>query len=146
MKAEQKHGWECLQGDCLSSWHESLSGNWDSLETEELVWSSSGRRQNHTWLFLDLEPPVPPMFHVRDWGTECGSLHSASLHLWSGKLSETALRFFCLKSFKDFAKISYFLSITWKQSVVRVNKINARKWAGIIVGNAENEITSVLAQ
>lgn len=56
------------------------------------------------------------------------------------------LRFFCPKSFKDFAKISYFLIVEWKQSVVRVNKINARKYSGTTVRNAEKEMASLLAQ
>lgn len=55
------------------------------------------------------------------------------------------LRFFCPKYFKDFAKISYFLIVKWKQSVVRVNKINARKYSGINISHAENEMASGLA-
>ena len=135
-----------MQGGCLSSWHDSLSGKGNSSETEELVWSSLGRRQNHTWLFLALEPSVPPMLHVMDRGAKHGSLHSTPLRLWCRKLAETVLRFFCPKSFKDFAKISYFLTVKWKQSVVRVNKTNARKYSSITTRHAENEMASVLAQ
>lgn len=95
---------------------------------------------------LAFQPSVSPVFHVRDRGTEHGPIHSPPLCLRCRKLSETVLMFFCPKFFKDFAKISYFLPVKWKQSVVRVNKVNARKYSGITVRNAENEMASVLAQ
>lgn len=125
---------------------QQLSGKGNSLETEELVWSSSGERQNYTSFFLALEMFVPTMLRVRDTGTKHGSLHSAPLHLWCWKLSETVLRFFYPKPFKDFAKISYFILIKGKQNIVRVNKISARKYSDVTMKHAGNEIASVLAQ